>query len=150
MLALGSILGLHLKRTRILLIIGTVFATLGMVAVVSPGEVVAAVAILLLGLSNIITGTLGVAGTLAAVRQDASSPQPEVGPVRPLLTKITRVALIIAIASILFGLSMLAPTLLPSILGLVEFAVVFPLILIIMGLLLLYITSINLKLQQMS
>ena len=148
-LALGSIVGLHLRRTWTLMIIGTVFAALGIIAVVSPSEVVAAVTILLLGLSNIITGTLGVAGTLAAVRP-ASRALQELGPVRPLLIRITRIALIIAIVSILFGLSMLAPTLFPSILGLVGYAVAFPLLLIIMGLLLLYMTRINLKLQKTS
>jgi hypothetical protein len=149
-LALGSIVGLQLTRTWILMIIGTAFAALGMIAVISPSGVVGAATILLLGLSNIVTGILGVAGTLAAVMHGASSLQSEPDPVRPLLTRITRIALLIAIASILFGLSMLAPTLMPSILGLVGYAVVFPLILIIMGLLLLYMTRINLMLRQLS
>lgn len=149
-LALGSIVGLQLRRTWILMMIGTVFAALGMIALISPSGVVAAATVLLLGLSNLLTGILGVAGTLVGVRQGAGSHLSEPGPVRPLLTRITRIALLIAIASILFGLSMLAPTLMPSILGLVGYAVVFPLILIIMGLLLLYLTRINLMLRQLS
>jgi hypothetical protein len=149
-LALGSIVGLQLRRTWILMMIGTVFAALGMIALISPSGVVAAATVLLLGLSNILTGILGVAGTLVVVRQGAGSHQSEPGPICPLRTRITRIALLIAIASILFGLSMLAPTLMPSILGLVGYAVVFPLILIIMGLLLLYLTRINLMLRQLS
>ncbi|MGB8311651.1 MAG: hypothetical protein WCE81_07290 [Halobacteriota archaeon] len=149
-LALGSIVGLQLRRTWTLIIIGIVFAALGIIAVISPGGVVAGVNTLLIGVSNIITGVLTVAGTLAAARQGPSSPPAELVSVLPLLKRVFFIGLIIGIVSIVFGLSMLAPTLLPSILGLLGFALIFPPILIIMGLLLLYMTRINLKLQQMS
>jgi len=149
-LALGSIVGLQLRRTWGMIIIGMVFAALGIIAVVSPGGVVARVNTLWIGVSNIITGVLAVAGILAAARQGTGSAPAELVPVLPLLKRVSFIGLIIGIVSIVFGLSNLAPTLLPSILGLLGFALIFPLILIIMGLLLLYMTRINLKLQQMS
>ena len=149
-LALGSIVGLQLRRTWTIIIIGIVFAALGIIAVVSPGGVVAGVNTLLIGLSNIISGVLIVAGLLAAARQGTSSPPAEMVAVLPLMKRLGQVAMIVGIVSIVFGLSMLAPTLLPSLLGLVGYALLFPLILIIMGLLILYMTRINLKLQQMS
>jgi len=147
-LALGSIIGLRLRRTWGMIITGMVFAALGIIAVISPGGVVAGVNTLLLGVSNIITGVLAVAGM--AARQGTGSAPAELVPVLPLLKRVFFIGLIIGIVSIVFGLNMLAPTLLPSILGLLGFALIFPLLLIIMGLLLLYMARINLKLQQMS
>jgi hypothetical protein len=132
-LALGSIVGLQLRRTWGMIIIGMVFAALGIIAVVSPGGVVARVNTLLLGVSNIITGVLLVTGILAAARQK----------------RIALIRLVIPIIVIMFGLSMLAPTLLPSLIGL-GFYLILPLLIIILGLLQLYMTRINLKLQQMS
>ena len=151
-LALGSIVGLQLRRTWIMIVIGIVFAALGIIAVVSPTGVVAGVNTLLIGASNIITGALGIATTTLAARQRPGSPPPpaELVPILPLLKRVGMIQLVIGIVSIVFGLSMLIPSLLPSLLGLIGYAIIFPLILIILGLLILYMTSITLKLPQMS
>ena len=70
--------------------------------------------------------------------------------VHPLVKRLALILPVVMIVTIVFGLSMLAPTLLPSLLGLVGYALLFPLILIIMGLLVLYMAYIGLKLQQLS
>ncbi len=150
-LALGSIVGLNLRRTWGMVIIGLVFAALGIVAVVSPTGVVASVNTILIGVSNIITGVLALATTLASrQRKGSPPPPPELVPILPVLKRIAMIQLAVGIISIVFGLSMLAPSLLPSLLGAIGFALLFPLILIIMGLLVLYMTSVSLKLSQMS
>lgn len=150
-LALGSIVGLQLRRTWIVITIGMVFAALGIIAVISPIGIVAGVNTLLIGLSNIITGVLFFALNLVvpAMRR-TSSPRAEPVAVPPLVKRLVLILPVVMIVSIVFGLSMLAPTLLPSLLGLVGYALLFPLILIIMGLLILYMAYIGLKLQQMS
>jgi len=150
-LALGSIVGLRLRRTWGMIIIGIAFAALGIIAVASPTGVIASVNTLLIGASNIITGVIAVATTLAArPRPGSPPPPPELVPVLPLIKRVAMIQLGVGSVSIVFGLSMLAPSLLPSLLGLVGYAILFPLILIIMGLLILYMTSISLKLPQMS
>ena len=150
-LALGSIVGLQLRRTWIVIIVGIVFAALGILAVISPIGVVAGVNTLLIGLSNIITGVLFFALNLVvpAMRR-TSSPRAEPVAVHPLVKRLALILPVVMIVTIVFGLSTLAPTLLPSLLGLVGYALLFPLILIIMGLLILYMAYIGLKLQQLS
>ena len=150
-LALGSIVGLQLRRTWIVIIVGIVFAALGIIALISPIGVVAGVNTLLIGLSNIITGVLFFALNLVvpAMRR-TSSPRAEPVAVHPLVKRLALIVPVVMIVTIVFGLSMLAPTLLPSLLGLVGYALLFPLILIIMGLLILYMAYISLKLQQLS
>jgi hypothetical protein len=149
-LALGSVVGLQFKRTWIMILIGIAFAALGIIAVVSPMGVVAGVNTLLIGSSNTITGVLGILVMLTTKRRDTGGPPPEMVPILPLLKRLSRIGLIVAIITIVFGLNMLVPTFLPNILGLVGFVLILPLILIILGLLVLYMTSVGLKLQQMS
>ncbi len=149
-LALGSIVGLQLRRTWGMILIGTIFAALGIIAVISPGGVVASVNTLWIGVSNLVSGVLAIAGILGQIRQGTGSlPSAAMAPAVPLFNRMYASGLITGIAIIVFGLSMLVPTLLPSILGVVGFFMIFPGILIIMGLLLLYMQHITWKLQQM-
>ena len=65
----------------------------------------------------------------------------------PLMKRLGLTVTVLMIVSIVFGLNMLAPVLLPSLIGLVPFALLFPVLVIILGLLMLYLVYINQKLQ---
>ncbi|MGZ4918430.1 MAG: hypothetical protein ACXV5E_08520 [Halobacteriota archaeon] len=151
-LVLGSVVGLQFRRTWIIVIIGIVFAATGIISIISPSGIMAGVIALLLGVQNILTGVLFLAFNLAIpIMRGASSPADQPAEVPPLVKNLGKriglVAVVLQILSILFGINMLAQGLLPSLLGLVGYVILFPLIIVILGLLLLYMTYLNQKLQ---
>ncbi|MCJ7638303.1 MAG: hypothetical protein MUO70_00210 [Euryarchaeota archaeon] len=146
-LALGQLLGGQYRRSWWLMAIGIVFAGTGIVSCIVPGILTDVIRILL-GLQNIITGVLFLALQLVVpTARGMKSPPAEPVTLPPLLKRLGLVVTVLMIVSIVFGLNMLIPVLLPSLIGLVPFVVLFPVLVIILGLLTLYIVYITQKLQ---
>lgn len=146
-LALGQLLGGQYRRSWWLMAIGIVFAGTGIVSCIVPGILTDVIRILL-GLQNIITGVLFLALQLVVpTARGMKSPPAEPVTLPPLVKRLGLVVTVLMIVSIVFGLNMLIPVLLPSLIGLVPFVVLFPVLVIILGLLTLYIVYITQKLQ---
>lgn len=146
-LALGQLLGGQYRRSWWLMAIGIVFAGTGIVSCIVPGILTDVIRILL-GLQNIITGVLFLALQLVVpTARGMKSPPAEPVTLPPLLKRLGLVVTVLMIVSIVFGLNMLIPVLLPSLIGLVPFVVLFPVLVIILRLLTLYIMYITQKLQ---
>src|SRR5665647_92716 len=146
-LALGQLLGGQYRRSWWLMAIGSVFAGTGIVSCIVPGILTDVIRILL-GLQNIITGVLFLALQLVVPTvRGMKSPPAEPVTLPPLVKRLGLVVTVLMIVSIVFGLNMLIPVLLPSLIGLVPFVVLFPVLVIILGLLTLYIVYITQKLQ---
>jgi hypothetical protein len=146
-LALGQLLGGQYRRSWWLMAIGIVFAGTGIVSCIVPGILTDVIRILL-GLQNIITGVLFLALQLVVPTvRGMKSPPAEPVTLPPLVKRLGLVVTVLMIVSIVFGLNMLIPVLLPSLIGLVPFVVLFPVLVIILGLLTLYIVYITQKLQ---
>jgi hypothetical protein len=147
MLALGQLLGGQYRRSWWLMGIGIVFAGMGIVSCIIPGILTDVIRILL-GLQNIITGVLFLALQLVVPTvRGMKSPPAEPVSLPPLIKRLSLVVTVLMIVSIVFGLNMLVPVLLPSLIGLVPFVLLFPVLVIILGILTLYIVYISLKLQ---
>lgn len=146
MLALGQVVGSTVARSWLLVAAGLAFAGMGIVSCVVPG-VLTSVLPPLLGAQNILTGvvllaTQVVGPTLYGIRHPPAEPA-----VLPPLVRRLRLALTVTgIVAFLFGLNMLAPLLLPGLLGAVVFALFLPVLIIVMGLLTLGTVSITRKL----
>jgi hypothetical protein len=146
-LALGQLLGGQYRRSWWLMTIGIVFAGMGIVSCIVPGILIDVIRTLL-GLQNIITGVLFLALQLVVPTvHGARSPPAEPVTLPPLMKRLGLIVTLLMIVSIVFGLNMLAPVLLPSLVGLVPFLLLFPVLVIILGLLMLCIVYINQKLQ---
>lgn len=147
MLALGQLLGGQYRRSWWLMGIGIVFAGMGIVSCIIPGILTDVIRILL-GLQNIITGVLFLALQLVVPTvRGMKSPPAEPVTLPPLIKRLSLVVTVLMIVSIVFGLNMLVPILLPSLIGLVPFVLLFPVLVIILGILTLYIVYISQKLQ---
>ena len=147
-LALGDILGGQYRRTWAVMTIGIVFAGMGISCIIV--GVLTDVIRTLLGLQNIITGVLFFALRLIVPTvRGTLSPPAEPVTLPPLMKRFGLTATGVMIVSIVFGINLLAPLLLPSLIGFVFYAIL-PLLLIIMGLLILYLTYLNQKLQQIA
>ena len=146
MLAFGQIVGSTVTRSWLLVVAGLVFAGMGIVSCVVPG-VLTPVIPPLLGAQNILTGvvllaTQVIGPTLYGIRHPPA--EPVVLP--PLVRRLLLVLTVTGIVAFLFGLNMLAPLLLPGLLGVVAFALFLPVLIIVMGLLTLGTVSITRKL----
>jgi hypothetical protein len=146
-LALGQLLGGQYRRSWWLMTIGIVFAGMGIVSCIVPGILIDVIRTLL-GFQNIITGVLFLALQLVVPTVHGTrSPPAEPVTLPPLMKRLGLIVTLLMIVSIVFGLNMLAPVLLPSLVGLVPFLLLFPVLVIILGLLMLCIVYINQKLQ---
>ena len=146
MLALGQVVGSTVTRSWLLVAAGLAFAAMGIVSCVVPG-VLSSVIPPLLGVQNIITGvvllaTQVVGPTLYGIRQPAAEPVV----IPPLVKRLLLILAATAVMAVLFGLNMLAPLLLPGLLGVVVFALFLPALIIVMGLLTLGTVYISRKL----
>jgi hypothetical protein len=119
MLALGSTPIGAFPRSRAMILVGFVFAGLGIISAVIPGILVGPLT-LLIGLLNLFGGAISLGKMVFSKNQTpAGSPQTVLSVLRRLF--ITQLAL--ALLSIMFGTSMLIPTLLPGLLvGVILFA----------------------------
>jgi len=136
MLALGSTPIGAFPRSRAMILVGFVFAGLGIISAVIPGILVGPLT-LLIGLLNLFGGAISLGKMVFSKNQTpAGSPQTVLSVLRRLF--ITQLAL--ALLSIMFGTSMLIPSLLPGLLvGVILFAI---------GCLLLYLIYILISLDK--
>jgi len=119
MLALGSTPIGAFPRSRAMILVGFVFAGLGIISAVIPGILVGPLT-LLIGLLNLFGGAISLGKMVFSKNQTpAGSPQTVLSVLRRLF--ITQLAL--ALLSIMFGTSMLIPSLLPGLfVGVILFA----------------------------
>ncbi len=147
MLALGQVVGSQVTRSWLLMTIGIVFAGMGIFSCIVPG-ILTDMLRMLLGLQNIITGVLVLATqllvpTLHGIRSPPTKPVT----LPPIIKRLLVIVTATSIVAILFGINMLAPLLLPSLLGLVVYALLLPVLVMILGLLALSTVYISQKLQ---
>jgi hypothetical protein len=148
LLALGQFVGSQVTRSWLVVGFGILCAGAGIFSCIVPG-ILSGVIPPLLGLQNIVTGILLlatqiIAPTLYGIRHPPAEPVQ----LPPIIKRLFLVLAITGIVTILFGINTLAPVLLPSLLGIVAFALLLPLLIITMGLLTLVTVSITQKLQQ--
>ena len=119
MLALGSTPIGAFPRSRAMILVGFVFAGLGIISAVIPGILVGPLT-LLIGVLNLFGGGISLGKMVFSKSQTpAGSPQTVLSVLRRLF--ITQLAL--ALLSIMFGTSMLIPSLLPGLfVGVILFA----------------------------
>lgn len=127
-------------RSWLLVIIGMVFATLGIFISIVPGILTDLIRILL-GTLNILGGSVLLIKTLLPIVQDMMNPPAEPVPVPPLLSRLVITIIVMNIVGIAFGLSMLLPGFIP--------VLILPLILFIFGLIMFYMIYLSGKISQM-
>ncbi|MDD1760468.1 MAG: hypothetical protein LUQ44_07665, partial [Methanothrix sp.] len=148
LLALGQFIGSDFSRSWPMIAIAILCAAAGIFSCIVPG-ILTGVIQPIIGIQNIITGGLLLATkiigpTVYGIRHPPAEPA-----VLPSIVKRLYLALTVTgIVAILFGINMLAPLLLPSLLGVVAFAMLLPLLIIIMGSMSLITVAITQKLQQ--
>jgi hypothetical protein len=115
------------KRSVIIIIVGIVFATLGIFSCIVPG-ILTGILQTLLGALNILGGVILLIMRFAPVVQGMGKPASETAPLTPTAKKLMITQTLLNLVAIAFGLSMIMPGLIPKMLV--------PVILIINGLLL--------------
>ncbi len=148
LLALGQFVGSQLTRSWFVIAFGIFCAAAGIFSCIIPG-ILSGVIQPIIGFLNISTGVLLlatkiIAPTLYGIRH----PPADAVALPPIVKRLFRVLTATAIVTILFGINMLAPLLLPSLLGMVFYAILIPLLIIIMGFLSLIMVYITQKIQQ--
>ncbi|MFZ3149551.1 MAG: DUF308 domain-containing protein [Methanothrix sp.] len=148
LLALGQFVASQVTRSWLVISFGILCAATGIYSCIVPG-VLTGVIQPLLGLQNIITGVLLlatkiIAPTVYGIRHPPAEPVT----LPPIIKRLFLVLTVTGIVAILFGINMLAPLLLPSLLGMVVYAMLLPLLIIIMGFMSLISVVITQKLQK--
>jgi uncharacterized membrane protein HdeD (DUF308 family) len=148
LLALGQFVGSQVTRSWLVVAFGVVCAGAGVFSCIVPG-ILSGVIPPLLGLQNILTGVLLlatqiIAPTLYGIRHPPEKPVAIPSIIRRLFLVLTATGIV----TIVFGINMLAPVLLPGMLGMVAYAIILPLLVIFIGILTLLTVSITQKLQQ--
>ena len=148
LLALGQFVGSEVTRSWLVIAFGILCAAAGIFSCIVPG-ILTGVIPPLLGLQNIITGVLLLATKIIAPTvYGIRHPPAEPAVLPPIIKRLFLALTVTGIVAILFGINMLAPLLLPSLLGVVAFAMLLPLLIIIMGFMSLITVAITQKLQQ--
>jgi uncharacterized membrane protein HdeD (DUF308 family) len=148
LLALGQFVASQVTRSWLVIAFGILCAAAGIYSCIVPG-VLTGVIQPLLGLQNIITGVLLLATKIIAPTvYGIQHPPAEPVTLPPIIKRLFLVLTVTGIVAILFGINMLAPLLLPSLLGMVVYAMLLPLLIIIMGSMSLITVVITQKLQQ--
>ncbi len=127
MMALGETPMGQFKRSWLLIIIGIAFAAMGIVSCIVPG-ILTGVVKMLLGLLNLIGGSVLLIKLYLPVLHGIRKPPAEQVAVAPITMKLTTTQTALNIVGIAFGISVLVPNLVPGL--------VVPGILVINGLLL--------------
>jgi hypothetical protein len=148
LLALGQFVGSQVTRSWLVVGFGILCAGAGIFSCIVPG-ILSGVIPPLLGLQNIVTGVLLlatqiIAPTLYGIRHPPAEPVA----LPPIIRHLFLVLAITGVVTILFGINTLVPVLLPSLLGVIVFALLLPILIITMGLLTLITVSITQKLQK--
>jgi len=148
LLALGQFVGSQVTRSWLVIAFGILCAAAGIYSCIVPG-ILTGVIQPLLGIQNIITGVLLlatkiIAPTVYGIRHPPAEPVT----LPPIIKRLFLVLTVTGIVAILFGINMLAPLLFPSLLGMVVYAMLLPLLIIIMGFMSLITVVITQKLQE--
>ena len=148
LLALGQFVGSQVTRSWLVLAFGLFCAAAGIFSCIVPG-ILSGIIPPLLGLQNITTGVLLlgtqiIAPTLYGIRHPPAEPVT----LPPIIRRLFLVLMVTGIVTIVFGINMIVPALLPNLFGMVVYAILLPLLVIIMGLLSLMTVSITQKLQR--
>ncbi len=150
LLALGEFMGSELSRSWPAIALGILFAAAGFFSCIVPGILIGVIQPLI-GFQNIISGALILATKIAGpMLYQISHPPAEPVVLPPIVKQLTLVLTVTGIVTILFGINMLAPLLLPGLFGMVAYALLLPLLIIIMGLMVLILVAITQKLNGMS
>jgi hypothetical protein len=104
-------------RSWILFLAGLVFAGFGMVSCIVPGLLIGEMAILL-GIWNLVAGITGLINLILPILQSIRNPPAEPVPVPKILIKLLVIGIILQLATILFGINMLLPGLIPGLIAL--------------------------------
>jgi uncharacterized membrane protein HdeD (DUF308 family) len=148
LLALGQFAGSHVTRSWPVIFFGTLCAAVGFYSCIVPG-ILTGVLQSVLGLQNIITGVLLLATKIIAPTMNGiRHPPAEPVSLPPIVKRLFLVLTVTGIVTILFGINMLTPLLLPSMLGMIVYAILLPLLIIIMGSLSLILVAITQRLSQ--
>jgi len=113
MLALGETPVGHYRRSHLLVAIGIAFASMGSFSCIVPG-VLTGVIQLLLALLNISGGAILLAKLFLPVLQGARDTAPVPAALQPLLRRLLATQTVLNCVSILFGISMLLPGMIPG------------------------------------
>jgi len=148
LLALGQFVGSQVTRSWLVLAFGILCAAAGIFSCTVPG-ILTEIILPLLGLQNITTGVLLlgtqiVAPTLYGIRHRPAEPVT----LPQIIRRLFLVLMLTGIVTIVFGINTIAPVFLPNLFGMVVYAILLPLLIIIMGLLSLILVSITQKLQR--
>ncbi|MDO5836672.1 MAG: hypothetical protein Q4P17_09185 [Methanobacterium sp.] len=127
MMTLGETPMGQYKRSWLMIVLGIVFAAMGIFSCTVPGILTGMVQILL-GVLNILGGGILLLKRFIPILQGLKDPPGEPVPLPPIAKKLAITQTVLNVVSIAFGLSMLTPGLIP--------AMIVPVILIINGVLL--------------
>ncbi len=143
-------MGSELSRSWPAIALGILFAAAGFFSCIVPGILIGVIQPLI-GFQNIISGALILATKIAGpMLYQISHPPAEPVVLPPIVKQLALVLTVTGIVTILFGINMLAPLLLPGLFGMVAYALLLPLLIIIMGLMVLILVAITQKLNGMS
>jgi len=115
MLALGETPMGQYRRSRLLIVIGIVFAAMGIFSCIVPG-ILTDVIRLLLAFLNIAGGTILLGKRFLPMLQGAGDPAAEPAPLPPILKRLLVTLTVLNVVAIAFGISMLLPGLVPGML----------------------------------
>ena len=108
MMALGETPMGQYKRSWLMIVIGVVFAALGIVSCIVPG-ILTGMLQTLIGLLNLIGGSLLLIKRFIPMFYEVRNPPAEPVPVFPIVKKLMVTQTVLNIVTIVFGLSMLIP-----------------------------------------
>jgi uncharacterized membrane protein HdeD (DUF308 family) len=148
LLALGQFIGSDFSRSWPMIAVAILCAAAGIFSCIVPG-ILTGVVQPIIGIQNIITGglllaTKIIAPTVYGIRHPPAEP----ARLPPIVKRLYLAFTVTGIVAILFGINMLAPLLLPGLLGMIIYAILLPLLVIVMGFMSLITVAITRKLQQ--
>lgn len=112
MMALGETPIGQYKRSWLLVILGIVFAAMGIVSSIIPGILTGVIRILL-GLLNVVGGAVLLTKRFFPVLHGAGDPPTESVVLLPIIKKMTATQTVLNVVAIVFGVTMLVPGLAP-------------------------------------
>lgn len=148
LLALGQFVGSTVTRSWPVVIFGILCAGIGIFSCIVPG-IVSEVIQSILGLQNLVTGVMIlVTQIIAPTLYGIKHPPEEAVTLPPIIKRLLFILMITGLVTIIFGINMFMPVLLPNLIGMIGVAILLPLLVIVIGILMLLTVSITQKLEQ--
>ena len=148
LLALGQFVGSTVTRSWPVVIFGILCAGVGIFSCIVPG-IVSEVIQSILGLQNLVTGVMIlVTQIIAPTLYGIKHPPEEAVALPPIIKRLLFILMITGLVTIIFGINMFMPVLLPNLIGMIGVAILLPLLVIIIGILMLLTVLITQKLEQ--